>query len=693
MVARVAAGVEIPVGLHLCIRNVVISSAMRILLPLLLLVFLVPACGGSNTNPSGDGGLDGATPDGATPDGATPDGATPDGDLPDGAIPDGGLPDTAVPETFTLAGTVSGLVGTGLVLANGADTVSVASAAPGFSFEAEYALSAAYEVVVQTQPTSPAQTCTVTSSMGTFAADVTDVAVTCTTNVYPIRVTVMGLEGDGLVLQNEGGDDLTVPAPTVPGDTTATFATSIASGDTFDVSVLTQPTGPSQFCTVSGAMGTVVAGDVTTVVVNCSTYRTIGGTVTGLAGAGLTVAYDGQTFPIDVNGMFALTDLAFTGDMYAVAIEDQPTNPPQTCVITNEEGTVGTTDVTDIAIDCVTDAFTVGVVVSGLTSGTLVLQNNGGDDLTIDQDDTFTFETPVVSGGSYAVTVLTQPAGLTCTLSNAEGTVATTPVTDIGVICFISGSQTFAATGAVQEFDVPAGVMSVTITADGAQGGGANGGLGARLVGTFAVTGGETLLVVVGAQGVVNNCGGAGASGGGGGGSFVFRSAADALPMIAAGGGGGGNGNWTGDCTNGVNASISADGTQGGNSNSALGGTAGAGGAGNAPSGTGAGGAGWLSNGQNSTYNPPSAFGGSSGPTFAGGAGSSSFGPGGEGGFGGGGGAVCGCGGGGGFSGGGGGEGSSCRAGGGGGGSYNGGTDQTNTAGAVTGNGSVTIAW
>ena len=251
-------------------------------------------------------------------------------------------------------------------------------------------------------------------------------------------------------------------------------------------------------------------------------------------------------------------------------------------------------------------------------------------------------------------------------------------------------TTTFDYTGAIDTYTVPAGVTSISIQAYGGQGGNDNGGLGAGIYGEFTVVPGDVLNIVVGQQGIVNNCGGGDASGGGGGGTFVWDPDAPALPMIAAGGGGGGNENWGGlDCRDGIDGQAGEDGTSGAEG-LAAGGTGGNGGAGDAPSGTGSGGGGWLSAGQNSTYGT-GCTGGETLPTFAGGSGSTSFGPGGDGGFGGGGGAVCGCGGGGGYSGGAGGNGSSCRAGGGGGGSYNAGAAQVNETGVRTGNGQVVI--
>ena len=53
-----------------------------------------------------------------------------------------------------------------------------------------------------------------------------------------------------------------------------------------------------------------------------------------------------------------------------------------------------------------TPTYTVGGTISGLTSGTLVLKNNNGDDLTINANSTsFTFATALASGSAYTVTV------------------------------------------------------------------------------------------------------------------------------------------------------------------------------------------------------------------------------------------------------------------------------------------------
>ncbi|MCP4968724.1 MAG: VCBS repeat-containing protein, partial [bacterium] len=68
-------------------------------------------------------------------------------------------------------------------------------------------------------------------------------------------------------------------------------------------------------------------------------------------------------------------------------------------------------------------------------SGTLVLQNNGGDDLTLTADGAFTFATALADGSAYDVTVLTQPAGQICTITTGSGTLAGADVTNVAANC------------------------------------------------------------------------------------------------------------------------------------------------------------------------------------------------------------------------------------------------------------------
>ena len=78
--------------------------------------------------------------------------------------------------------------------------------------------------------------------------------------------------------------------------------------------------------------------------------------------------------------------------------------------------------------------YTVGGTVSGL-SGTVVLQDNGGDNLSVSANGAFTFATKLAGGAAYSVTVKTNPAGQVCSVSNGSGTVGSANVTNVAVSC------------------------------------------------------------------------------------------------------------------------------------------------------------------------------------------------------------------------------------------------------------------
>ncbi|WP_051568514.1 T9SS type A sorting domain-containing protein [Crocinitomix catalasitica] len=261
---------------------------------------------------------------------------------------------------------------------------------------------------------------------------------------------------------------------------------------------------------------------------------------------------------------------------------------------------------------------------------------------------------------------------------------------------------TYDYTGTIQTYIVPDGVTSIQISSTGAKGGNnttvadaANPGKGAQMVGTFSVTPGETLNILVGEEGATAQF-----VGGGGGGSFVWKTADDILLIAAGGGGGTGYTDIGGLAFSGIDASIMESGTNG-NEMPDGGGVSGNGGTTPTTDTYASGGAGWLTSGSDGTTHGCANLSTGGQTPLDGGAGGTGGGgddyaaPGGFGGGGGGNGrcGAVGGGGGGGYSGGGaGGEplGGGFN-GGGGGGSYNSGISQSNSAGIGVGNGQVII--
>lgn len=106
--------------------------------------------------------------------------------------------------------------------------------------------------------------------------------------------------------------------------------------------------------------------------------------------------------------------------------------------------------------------FTVGGTVFGLSDGeSVVLQNNGSDDLPVSINGEFRFALPLANGAFYDVTVLTTPDNKFYLLSNKDGTVSSANITDIGVeLCPLSELTelkrlTRESTPAIADLNIP----------------------------------------------------------------------------------------------------------------------------------------------------------------------------------------------------------------------------------------------
>jgi hypothetical protein len=81
--------------------------------------------------------------------------------------------------------------------------------------------------------------------------------------------------------------------------------------------------------------------------------------------------------------------------------------------------------------------YSIGGTLSGLGGTGLVLWNNEDDEIPIGANGAFEFPTPMPSGGEYDVTVKLLPTGpaQNCAVINGSGTVTSTDVTDVEVVC------------------------------------------------------------------------------------------------------------------------------------------------------------------------------------------------------------------------------------------------------------------
>ncbi|MGB9230201.1 MAG: Ig-like domain repeat protein [Terracidiphilus sp.] len=136
-------------------------------------------------------------------------------------------------------------------------------------------------------------------------------------------------------------------------------------------------------------------------------------------------------------------------DLETVTVNDSPTpiqrinvSDSETITVNDSPEEIQSINVSDSEAITVTDApvvsgaYIVGGSVSGLSSGvSLTLIDNGSDSLTIMANGAFSFKTTLDTGATYNVTIGSQPAGETCTITNGSGTVASANVTSVTVAC------------------------------------------------------------------------------------------------------------------------------------------------------------------------------------------------------------------------------------------------------------------
>ena len=124
--------------------------------------------------------------------------------------------------------------------------------------------------------------------------------------------------------------------------------------------------------------------------------------------------------------------------------------------MSNGTGTMGSAAVTDIAVTCSANTYTVGGTISGLTASGLVLLDNGGDATALSANATqFTLNTGVAYGGAYAITVQTPPAGLVCPVRNGTGTVGAADVTSVSIACVSNFKPLYSFAGGRAMAQVP----------------------------------------------------------------------------------------------------------------------------------------------------------------------------------------------------------------------------------------------
>ena len=345
--------------------------------------------------------------------------------------------------SYSVGGTVSGLTGTVLLQNNGGDDLSVSSDGP-FAFDQLLTDGEGYGVTVERNPDG--QTCSVDDGSGSVAAaDVTTVMVSCTTGSTTGSDDfnrVDGGLGSGWTDFGEGGLSISsqqvVGSSGTAGDirTGESYAgdqfsqieltsTQLSGGQWIGPAVRAQAGGQSAYAGIyfwnngSPQLRLYVrsAGEWTQLGDSYPSGPLAAGTELRLVAIGSTISFleDGLT-------RISVTDTALSGGAPGIVSFG---------AATADNWSGGNTS---------TGSYSVGGTVSGLT-GTVLLQNNGGDDLSVSSDGPFAFDQLLTDGEGYGVTVERNPDGQTCSVDDGSGSVAAADVTTVMVSC-TTGSTT-----------------------------------------------------------------------------------------------------------------------------------------------------------------------------------------------------------------------------------------------------------
>jgi hypothetical protein len=152
--------------------------------------------------------------------------------------------------------------------------------------------------------------------------------------------------------------------------------------------------------------------------------HTVGGTVSGLAGSGLVLRNSGgDDLHVSADGAFAFATAVTSGTAYAVTIAAQPTLPTQNCTVVHDSGTVGTANVTDVAVSCVSVPLT-------LTSS---VPASGASDVARATNFVLTFSAPLDASKVTTANVSLQgPSGaVAATVSASTNVLTVTPTSQL----------------------------------------------------------------------------------------------------------------------------------------------------------------------------------------------------------------------------------------------------------------------
>jgi hypothetical protein len=177
---------------------------------------------------------------------------------------------------FTVQGSVSGLNNSGLVLANGGNTVSVAAGATSFSFPQQIDYGTGYNITVQTQPAH--MRCDwLGGNVGSAGHTISiQAALQCEQNTYSLSGRVTGLTPAAdntprtvTLLNGTSGGSVTIGSDSLTLGNGDFVLPNVADGVAYGVTVVPPTTPNGLTCTLTNGTGVMHEAPVSNLILTC----------------------------------------------------------------------------------------------------------------------------------------------------------------------------------------------------------------------------------------------------------------------------------------------------------------------------------------------------------------------------------------------------------------------------------------
>jgi len=177
---------------------------------------------------------------------------------------------------FTVQGAIAGLNNSGLVLANGGNTISVSAGATGFSFPQQIDYGTSYNITIQTQPAH--MTCEWRGGNTGSAGQTISIQaqLLCAQNTYSLSGRVTGLTPAAdntartvTLLNGTSGGSITVSSDSLTLGNGDFVLPNVADGVAYGVTVVPPAKPNGLTCTLTNGTGVMHEAPVSNLILTC----------------------------------------------------------------------------------------------------------------------------------------------------------------------------------------------------------------------------------------------------------------------------------------------------------------------------------------------------------------------------------------------------------------------------------------